>query len=79
MSAESLFEDRDLIMGPESGLERKLIAEYLLDKGYRMSDLRRLPKDQRKTLMKEACLFAAIRLANIEAKSKFRRKINFPR
>ena len=79
MSAESQVEDRDLIMGPESGLERKLIAEYLHSKGFRMADLRHMPKEQRKVLMKEACLFAAIRLANIEAKTKFRRKINLPR
>jgi hypothetical protein len=28
--------------------------------------------------MKEACIYAAIRLANIEAKSKFRQKIKGP-
>ena len=79
MSAGNQVEDRSWTTGRESGLERKLIAEYLLSKGYTVSDLKNLPKEQRKALMKEACVYAAIRLANIEAKSKFRKKINLPR
>lgn len=63
---------------PESGLDRQLIAEHLLSKGYRMSDLRNLPEEQRKALMREACVYAALRLANIEAKSKFSQKIKAP-
>jgi hypothetical protein len=59
----------------ESVLERHLIAEYLLSKGYRVADLQNLPEAQRKELMKEACIYATTKLANIEAKSKFRQKI----
>ena len=60
-------------------LERRLIAEYLLSKGYQFSDLQNLPVEERKILMKEACLYASVRLANIEAKNKFRKKIMLPR
>ena len=78
MSPVTITLDRNMTEGPESGLERQLIAEYLLRKGYRKSDLRNLPEEQMKALMKEACIYAAVRLANIEAKSKFRQKIKAP-
>jgi hypothetical protein len=70
--------NRDMLETPKSGLERKLIAEYLLSKGYRKSDLQNMPEDQRKALMKEACIYAAMKLANIEAKFKFRLRIQAP-
>jgi hypothetical protein len=70
--------DRSLLEGPQSGLERKLIAEYLLSKGFRKSDLRNMPEEQRKALMKEACIYAAVKLADIEAKFKFRLRIQAP-
>jgi hypothetical protein len=70
--------DRNLLESPQSGLERKLIAEFLLSKGYRKSDLQNMPEEQRKALMKEACIYAAVRLADIEAKSKFRLRIEAP-
>jgi hypothetical protein len=70
--------DRNMLESPQSGLERKLIAEFLLSKGYRKSDLQNMPEEQRKALMKEACIYAAMRLADIEAKSKFRLRIEAP-
>jgi hypothetical protein len=70
--------DRSLLEGPQSGLERKLIAEYLLSKGFWKSDLRNMPEEQRKALMKEACIYAAVKLADIEAKFKFRLRIQAP-
>ena len=36
---------------PDSILERRLIEEYLLNKGYRWSDLRTMPEEERKTLL----------------------------
>lgn len=78
MITKKVDQDRNLTECLHSNLERQLIAEYLLGKGYRPTDLRKLPKEERKVLMKEACLYAAVRLANIEAKSKFRRKIGAP-
>jgi hypothetical protein len=69
---------RNMNKNNEAVLERHLIAEYLHSKGYRPSDLRNLPEEQRKELMKEACTYASVKLANIEAKSKFRQKIKGP-
>jgi hypothetical protein len=75
---QKLANDHDASDAFESSLERQLIGEYLLSKGYRKSDLRNLPEEQRSVLMTEAIVYAALRLANIEAKSKFRQKIRFP-
>ena len=79
MSTNTVVHDQGEKEISPSVLERRLIAEYLLNKGYQFSDLRNLPIDERKNLMREACLYATVRLANIEAKSKFRKKIVLPR
>lgn len=70
--------DRLLAEGPQSLLERTLIAEYLLGKGYLLSELKGLSPAVAKSLMREACRFAALRLAEIEAKAEFRQKIRLP-
>ncbi|MEJ2353343.1 MAG: ZIP family metal transporter [Anaerolineales bacterium] len=62
----------------QSILERALTAEYLLGQGYLMSDLKDLPPQLAKSLMREARRFAALRLAEIESGAKFRRKIRLP-
>ena len=64
--------------GPQAILERMLIAEYLLTKGYLISDLKDLPPQVAKSLMTEACRFAVLRLAEIEARDKFQQKIRLP-
>ena len=46
--------DRDFTEYPQSTLERKLINEYLLSKGYHRQDLRNLLEQEAKLLMKEA-------------------------
>ena len=63
--------------GPQSTLERSLIEEFLLKKGYRLEDLRELPQEEAKQLMKEACSFASLKLAEMEAKKQFREEIRF--
>ena len=78
MSGETIDLNRLLADGPQSVLERTLIAEYLLSKGYLMSDLKELPPQVAKSLMREACRFAALRLGEIEARSKFCQKIKSP-
>jgi hypothetical protein len=70
--------ERDFTEYPQSALERKLISEYLHSKGYSRQDLRNLPIPQAKMLMKEACHYAALKLAEIEARSKFRQNIRAP-
>jgi hypothetical protein len=79
MSTNTVIFDRGHKEDLPPVLERRLIAEYLLSKGFQYSDLRNLPVEERKILMKEACLYASVRLANIEAKNKFRKKILLPR
>lgn len=78
MSATTVDPDRLLAEGRQSLLERALIAEYLLSQGYLKSDLKELPPGVAKRLMVEASRFASLRLAVIEAKAKFRRKIRLP-
>jgi hypothetical protein len=65
--------DRLLAEGPQSVLESSLIAQYLLSKGYLVSDLKDLPEQTAKSLMKKACLYAALKLAEIESRAKLRR------
>jgi len=70
--------DRDVNEKSTLFLEQKFITEYLLSKGYHREDMQNLPEKQRKALMSEACIYAASKLAEIESKSKFRRKIEPP-
>jgi hypothetical protein len=64
--------------GPQSALERHLVEDYLQSKGYRKEDLQKLPKEQAKALMREACTYASLKLAEHEAKSQFRDEIRSP-
>jgi hypothetical protein len=64
--------------GPEAALEAQLVTDYLLSQGYRRSDILKMPAEQKRALMMKACMYAALRLADIEAKSLFRQKIKLP-
>lgn len=57
---------------PQSKLGRLLIKRYLKDKGYRLEDLSKLPPEEARQLMKEACMHASLKLAEIDAKARFR-------
>jgi hypothetical protein len=65
-----------LVEGPESELECMYIKEYLAGKGYRFRDLLALPCDNARQLMVEACNYASGKLAEIEARAKFREEIH---
>jgi hypothetical protein len=65
----------DLAQGPQSSLERKLIKEFLLEQGYRPSDLKNLPREQARSLMVAACRYASLRLAEVESKARMREGI----
>ena len=78
MSKVKAYQNQISSKNPHSNLERKLIADYLFRKGYRLSDLRKLPDQEAKRLMGKACLFASLKLAEIESRSKFRQKIEGP-
>ena len=64
--------------GAQAVLENHLIKEYLHVKGYRVEDLRNLPKGVAEQLMGKACRYASLKLAEIEAKAKFRKDIHGP-
>ncbi len=68
--------EKCLSEGPQSTLERKYIKEYLLEKGYRMQDLRKLPKGKARQLMTEACRYASLKLAEVESRARFQKKIH---
>ncbi len=70
--------DLSMSEGPQSSLERRFIREYLLEKGYRFADLRSLPKEEAKKLMREACQYASLKLAEVESRAQFREDIRGP-
>jgi hypothetical protein len=78
MSEEKFNLEECLKEWPESELERHLIEEFLLSKGYRMADLHLLPKEEVVALMREACIHAALKLAEVEARARFRKEIEAP-
>ncbi len=74
MSDEKYFPNIDECFdkSPQSKLGRLLIKKYLRDKGYDIEDLSELPVDEAKELMKEACMHASLKLAEVDAKARFR-------
>jgi hypothetical protein len=64
--------------GSQAAMERALIEAYLKGKGYSLRDLQKLPEEQAKALMKEACEYASLRLAQVESSARFRDKIQGP-
>jgi len=66
---------QETFKAPQSPLERQLIIDYLAEKGYVLKDLKAMPADRAKELMGAACKYASLKLAEIEARSQFRRKI----
>jgi hypothetical protein len=69
--------EENLLNGPLLQLEKKLIKKYLRDKGYSLQELHELPEQDAKQLLKEACTYASLKLAEVEAKSHFREKIRY--
>jgi len=65
------------IKAPQSPLERQLINDFLASKGYTRQDLLTLPIKQARALMTEACTYASLKLAEVEARSQFSKKIHF--
>jgi hypothetical protein len=60
-----------------AALERIYIEEYLQSKGYCLKDLQAQPKKEVKRLMIEACTYTSFKLAELESRAKFRKKIHF--
>ncbi|HJW90715.1 MAG TPA: hypothetical protein VJ436_08750 [Anaerolineales bacterium] len=70
--------ERGVTSGPQAQLEKMYIEEYLHNKGYDLQSVRELPEDEAKQLMREACMYASARLAEVESRAQFRRDIQGP-
>lgn len=70
--------DKSAAEGPQSALERKFIQDYLESKGIKLEDLSGLPNDEKELLMREACQYASLKLAEVESRARFRKEINAP-
>ena len=68
--------DNPLVDDPLAKLERMYLEEYLRGKGTSLHEVRFLPDYERQQLMTEACLYASIRLTQIEQRAEFIRSIH---
>jgi hypothetical protein len=77
MKSRLLEKGDPIFEGPESALERMLIESYLKGKGFSsIKELYKLPKDEAKQLMVEACRYASLKLAEIESTDRFQKDIH---
>jgi len=77
MKSDLLEDEESIFEGPESALERMLIESYLKDKGFAsIKELSKLPKDEAKRLMMEACRYASLKLAEVESTDRFQKDIH---
>jgi hypothetical protein len=60
---------------PMSALENKYILEYLSSRDYCFRDLQELTREDAQRLLREACFFASLKLAEVESRAQFLRKI----
>jgi hypothetical protein len=65
MSEENIDADLLFTGGSQTFLEQIMCTEYLLAKGYLVSDLEELPSKVAKNLIVEACQFTACRLSEL--------------
>jgi hypothetical protein len=56
---------------PEARLERALIDEFLRTRGHDSGSVDRLPEPERKRLLQDASIYAAGKLAEMEARARF--------
>lgn len=75
MSDNNIDLDKCYGEGPLSSLERKYINEYLAEKGYGIAELHTLPEEEAKRLMREACTYASLKVAEVESRAHLRRDV----
>lgn len=80
MSAKPIATDVDRCAseGPQSALERKFLEEYLAGKGQSLESVHGLPGVESQRLMREACTYASLKLAEVESRAHFRQEIHGP-
>lgn len=77
-SDEKESTDKSVKEGPQAAIEKELIEQYLQSKGYSFKELCKLPEDEAKALMIEACKYASLKLAQVESTARFRETIREP-
>jgi hypothetical protein len=77
MSEENIDTDLPFTGGAQTFLEHIMCTEYLLAKGYLMSELEELPAQVSENLMAEACRFAARRLSGFGFVERYRFRLSF--
>jgi hypothetical protein len=68
--AENPLED------PMASLERALIQQYLKERGYSLETLDGLPPEQRRELLTKASQYAALHLAEVDARAAYVHEIH---
>jgi hypothetical protein len=56
---------------PNAIFEKRLIEGYLLEKGYTLESLKKLPVDLAEQLMKEAFRYATLKMEEVKAQAHF--------
>jgi hypothetical protein len=56
---------------PQALLERAFIEEYLRNRGYTLRSLHELPPEPLKAILRDASLYAATKLAEVEARAAY--------
>jgi hypothetical protein len=61
---------------PQAALERAIIDDYLRARGHDLDTLRQLPPDQVRSILRDAALHAATKLAEQEARAHYVHEIH---
>jgi hypothetical protein len=56
---------------PDGKLERAFMQEFLRARGHDLRSVETLPEDERKQLLRDASMYAAARLAEVQARAHF--------
>ena len=59
------------LVDPMASLERALIQQYLTERGYSLENLARLPPDEQRQLLVKASQYAALHLAEVDARATY--------
>ncbi len=71
MPAKKNNNNRPLMEDMHALLEKTLIEAYLKGKGHTLDDLKKLPEEEARQLMKEASVYASGKLAELEERAHF--------
>ena len=76
---ESEIEGENMLSSRYSKLEMEHIRAYLKEKGHTLADLHKMPAEKAKALLAQANAYASARMAEVEARARFRKEIHGPK